>query len=1204
MLSKLDTPRRKSLSILGAIFILLGSGLPLFAVEPAAANDLENGFRQPPPEARCRVYWWWLNSNVTKESITQDLEAMHQQGIGGALLFDTDNETFRKNRLVPHGPDFGSAEYRRLFAHACQEADRLGIELSFLIQSGWNLGGPSVTPEEGAKLITWSETKVDGAKPIEVVLPKPKNIDGFYRDIAVLAYPQANPQLEDRSPVTYTVSADWVEPGRDASCAADGDPLSYWCTDGHKPGDGPTPDRPNWLLMKFSEPITATSLEVIGRKGYGPKSCELQVRQGKGEYRTVKKFEMKDKVPADLRFDAVQGDSFRLMFLAAYDAGYPDTPRHVAVQEIALRNEKQSWPPRPSQRRPIRDLNWKIAAAEVSFSTTDTSQLLADVAPLAHEIDAPRSAVADVTSHMDASGRLKWNAPMSQSSTAQPSAGQPANGQAPNDQWHILRIGYSSSGAKVVNGSGGWGGRVLDHLDTSALLSYWQKTVEPFVKDPAIAPFVGKSWKYVHSDSWEMGGMNWSAGFRQEFQKRRGYDLLKYLPVLAGRIIDNRDVSSRFLNDYRRTIAECIAENHYAAFTKLAHENELLVHAEAGGPHGAPIDALQSLGYSDVPMMEFWAKSPMHRVKDIDRFFVKQAASAAHIYGKLMVAAEGETTIGTHWEESFRNNLKPTFDRAVCEGLNRLVFHQFTSSPAAEGLPGQEYFAGTHFSPRTTWWPLVHGWLDYVNRCQFMMMQGQFVADVCYYNGDNIPNMTSMKDSDPAGVLPEYDYDAINQDVLLNRLTFENGQLVLPSGMRYRVLVLPTHRFISLEALRKIARLVEEGAVVVGPKPTALTGLREYPQCDQELASLTQELWGDCDGKKITQHAHGKGKVYWGKTVKDVLRAEGVAADFEPLRNNDKVHLDFIHRRSGDTDIYFVANRDDRAAYCECAFRVKDKSPELWEPYSGAMRKSLLYKPTDDGRVTAPVFFEPYGSAIIVFRSPSGRRAVALSKDGQPIFPLAEKGGAPQPVEVFADGNNDFVLRTNVPGKYEIADDRGQLHSLRVLEPKAQAISGPWTVQFTKGWGAPESTTFETLASWTESSDTNIKYFSGIATYTKEIDIPAEMIANGRRLELDLGKVQEMAEVSVNGKSLGAFWKPPFAIDIGAVAKAGKNSIEVRVANHWRNRLIGDAKLSTGERRTKTNVVKYESGSHELLPSGLMGPVVLRSYAVNRQALE
>ena len=361
---------------------------------------------------------------------------------------------------------------------------------------------------------------------------------------------------------------------------------------------------------------------------------------------------------------------------------------------------------------------------------------------------------------------------------------------------------------------------MLDHLDTSALLSYWRKTVEPFVEDPAIAPFVGKSWKYVHSDSWEMGGMNWSANFRQEFQKRRGYDLLAYLPVLAGHIIENREVSNRFLNDYRRTIAECIAENHYAAFTRLAHENKLLVHAEAGGPHGAPIDALESLGHSDVPMMEFWAKSPTHRVKDIDRFFVKQAASAAHIYGKRFVAAEGETTIGTHWEESFRDNLKPTFDRAVCEGLNRLVFHQFTSSPAAEGLPGQEYFAGTHFSPRSTWWPLVHGWIDYVNRCQFTMMQGQFVADVCYYNGDNIPNMISMKDSDPAGVLPEYDYDAINQDVLLNRLSVKDGRLVLPGGMSYRVLVLPKHRFISLEALRKIAHLVEEARLWWGRKPT------------------------------------------------------------------------------------------------------------------------------------------------------------------------------------------------------------------------------------------------------------------------------------------------------------------------------------------------------------------------------------------------
>ena len=339
--------------------------------------------------------------------------------------------------------------------------------------------------------------------------------------------------------------------------------------------------------------------------------------------------------------------------------------------------------------------------------------------------------------------------------------------------------------------------------------------------------------------------------------------------------------------------------------------------------------------------------------------------------------------------------------------------------------------------------------------------------------------------------------------------------------------------------------------------------------------------------------------------MKDVLHAEGVAADFESLRDNEQVPLDYIHRRADDADIYFVANRDPRAAYRECTFRVRDKGPEMWEPYSGDIRRALLYKQTEDGRVTVPVFFEPYGSTIVVFRSALSRHAVALAKDGRPIFPRAEGGAAPNPVEVFAGGKNDLLLASTRcarqvrshgrPGPYALGHRcRTQNASHRRAVDRA----------IRQRLGAPEETTFEKLASWTENGNANIKYFSGIATYVKEIDIAPEMLAAGHRLELDLGDVQEMAEVLVNGKSLGAFWKPPFTIDVGSVAKVGKNTLEIRVANHWRNRLIGDAQLPAGERRTKTNVVKYESGTHDLLPSGLMGPVVLRSYAIYRQALE
>ena len=979
---------RRCTSVVFLGFLL---GLPA----PAAAGadgDPARSFADPPPSARTRAYWWWLNGNVTKAAITRDLEEMKAKGFGGAILFDADGSNHGGNRRAPAGPVFLSPPWRELFRHAVREAERVDLELSVSIQSGWNLGGPMVTPERAAKLVAWSQTAISGPGEVETALPEPSRRAGFYRDIAVVAY---------------------RDPGRGLA-------------------------------------------------------SEISAGSAHAEH----------------------------------------TARH----------------------RPITGLEHKLAMRELGGSAPDGSVLLDDLPSVPGEKDCRSVEVLDLSDKMDPAGRLRW--------------------RVPEGEWVVLRLGYTCSGAKVATSSQGWTGLVLDYLDADALRWYWQEVVQLLIDDAG--PAVGKTWRYLHTDSWECGGMNWTPGFRDEFRKRRGYDLTPFLPVMAGKIVDNRDVTNRFLADFRKTIGDCIAENHYGVMKELAHQHGMGIHPESGGPHGAPIDSLQCLGLSDIPMSEFWAKSWRHRVSEESRFFVKQPASAAHTYGWRLVAAEGFTTIGPHWQETVWDNLKPSFDRACCEGLNRLFWTLVCCSPAEMGMPGQEMFAGTHFNPNSTWWDKSHAFLTCLNRCQYLLQQGLFVADACYYYGDHVPNFTQLKKSDPARVLPGYDYDVATEEVVLTRMTVKNGRIVLPDGMTYRLLVLPDRTNISLPVLRKIKQLVQAGATVLGPKPQRATGLQDYPRCDEEVRAIAEEVWGPCDGKAVTVRSFGKGRVIWGPTARKILAADGVPpdAEFRVEVNGQQLSAsgtDWIHRRDGGMDIFFVCNRQESPQIVEAVFRVGGKQPELWNPVTGSLRDAGAFTQAH-GLTAVPLELAPYESLFVVFRKP---------------IPETQRG----------------TVKSNAPVFSKVAE-----------------IAGPWQVSFDPRWGGPEKVVFEKLDDWTNRSEEGIRHYSGTAVYRKAFDLPpaarAAMPA-GKRLFLDLGTVKELAEVRLNGQNLGVVWCPPWRVEVTAVLREQENLLEVDIVNFWPNRLIGDAALPPEKRRTATNINKFTSDS-PLMESGLLGPVTLR----------
>nr|MCU0981509.1 discoidin domain-containing protein [Pirellulaceae bacterium] len=937
----------------------------------------------------------------------------------------------------------------------------------------------------------------------------------------VVAYPVKPAPVADR--VSCEVSAGSSRLEQPPVFASDGLPDTFWVSYGVQSGEGPTRQRPEWLQFRFREPVSVSGFAVQGRPGYGPTEGELQASDDGAAWQQVQEFSAAGD-RAEGKFEAVRAAQFRLMFYGSRDPRFPASPRNVQIVEAQLLDPAGHMLNAVGpQRRPLQMWAQKALHKPLSFSAPDTTPLLQELPPEAGEEDTAAADVRDLTACLDAGGTLRWD--------------------APKGEWEILRFGCTlNDHCRVSTCSDGWDGYALDPFDAGAFRKYWEQVVEPLIADAG--PLAGTALKYLHTDSWEVEVANWTPTLREEFRQRRGYDLMPFLPVIAGRIVDSRPISNRFLHDFRKTMGDLAVDNHYRLFSDGARRHNLRLHPESGGPHAVPVDSLRCLGMNDAPMSEFWAWSWRHRIGDTNRFFVKQPASAAHTYGRRLVLAEGFTTIGPHWQETLWDNLKPAFDQALCEGLNRLVWHAFTCSPAEMGLPGQEYFAGTHFNPNSTWWHKSPAFLAYLNRCQYLLQQGTFVADAVSYYGDHVPNFAQLKRSDPARVLPGYDYDVATEEVVLTRMSVRDGRIVLPDGMSYRVLVLPDQPAISLPVLRKVQELVDAGATVIGPKPIQATGLHDYPACDAQVAELAGGLWGADAPQAVGERRVGQGRVVWGKTAREVLSGDGVLPDFEVTGGDEQSLLDYIHRRDGDREIYFVANRNNRDERVACTFRVAGKVPELFDPLTGRTRPLPVYA-VDAGRTTIPLQFAPCGSWFIVFRQPAAS-------------PPATAG-------------------SNFP----------------VLTP-AHTLSGSWQVRFEPRWGGPETVEFAELTDWTKRPEDGIRFYSGTATYRQTFALPDSLRAPARQLVLDLGAVKQLAQVKLNGRDLGVLWAFPFRVDVTDAVQPTGNVLDIEVVNFWPNRVIGDQALPEEQRLTRTNIRKLTKDT-PLVESGLLGPVQIFS---------
>ena len=599
-------------------------------------------------------------------------------------------------------------------------------------------------------------------------------------------------------------------------------------------------------------------------------------------------------------------------------------------------------------------------------------------------------------------------------------------------------------------------------------------------------------------DSFEVGGQNWTEKMPEEFRAESGYDLIPFLPAMTGRTVGSPAISERFLWDLRRTIAELFAKNYHRGFTRLCHRAGLRSMAE---PYWAPYESMLSGAQVDMPMAEFWQDGEFDTSKAI--------SSIAHGYGKRIVPAESFTGVpGKHgsWKDD-PYSMKAFGDLMYSQGVNRFVFHSFIHQPWLNIKPGLTMGAhGINLNRANTWFEVSTGWIQYLSRCQYLLQQGRTVADVAYFSGQGAPNVHRPgKPPRPDGD----DYHSINADLLMNHAQVVDQRLVLESGARYAVLVLtPDDPLMTPELLSKIKEFVASGLTLLGAPPACSPSLKNYPECEQRMQALVRDLWGAFEGTPTHSHAFGKGQVIVGKTLAEVLPELGVICDCSAPEG-----IKFIHQSTGTADCYFVSNQKDEARQVECVFRISGKIPELFHPDTGRIEPAVSYTVKGD-TVRVAMNLDPRGSDFVFFRKKAA-------------------GG-------------------------EREQESGRVQT-KPLEP--MIVEGPWKLSFPPNLGAPESVVLDRLISWPEHPDEGVKYFSGSATYAKEIVIPAEAVGAGRQIVLDMGEVKNIARVKLNGVDFGIYWKPPFQAEITAAAKPGKNKLVIEVTNLWPNRLIGDEQL-------------------------------------------
>ena len=774
----------------------------------------------------------------------------------------------------------------------------------------------------------------------------------------------------------------------------------------------------------------------------------------------------------------------------------------------------------------------------------------------------PRKAIVNLTTHLDQAGRLTWD--------------------APPGRWLVIRFGHTTTGKDNLPAPPSVRGLECDKFSKDAVAFHYQNLMGKVIADNRALSGEGKVLASTHIDSWEVGSQNWTPKMLEEFQRRRGYSLLPFLPTFTGRVVEGTEVTERFLWDLRQTVSELVVENYAGEFRRLANRDGLRLSIEAYD--GVPADEMTYGGQADEPMCEFWGGGGHH-------YSPTEMASVAHTYGRRILAAEAFTSGSQERWLQHPGSIKAMGDWALCEGVNRFVFHRYALQPWTDRSPGMSMGAwGLHYERTQTWWEQSKAWHTYLARCQYLLRQGVFVADVVYLDAEGprryIPPPSAWSTPNVRG---GYNFDGCTPEVVLTRMSVKDGRIVLPDGMSYRVLVLPEVETMTPRLLRRIKDLADAGATIIASSkpPVKSPSLADLGSGDAEVKTLAEGLWP---------------KLVTGKTAAELLASRGIAPDFSATAK-----LTYIHRVVDETDLYFVANPDSHAIDAKVSFRITGKRPELWSPDTGRVTAVDAFT-EHEGITTLPLRLDPSGSVFVLFRKPSTGTdpIVTVTCDNKPVELPAE---VPVPLDL-ATGE---IWQS---GQYAFTTASGATRNLAVVLPAPQELTGAWEVGFDPRWGGPPQVRFDQLEDWSKRPEEGIRYYSGTALYTKTFTVPP--LISGQRTYLDLGTVAVMAEVRVNGKDLGVLWKPPYRVDVTGAVHAGDNTLELKVVNLWVNRQIGDEQLPadcernprahgalkswprwvqegkpspTGRFTFGTTIMFNKNDA--LVPSGLIGPVCL-----------
>ncbi|MBD5266437.1 MAG: DNA-binding protein [Bacteroides sp.] len=1067
------------------------------ALNMSGQSALEQVFVEPPFEANPWCFWYWMYGAVTEEGIKADLEAMKQVGLGGTYLMPI--------KSVEAGPQYEgkapqlSPEWWRLVGRSMEIADSLGLKLGMHICDGFALaGGPWISPAESMQKVVTADTIVKGGVVENLLLPVPENYEGYYEDIALLAMPVKGRKVSQKPKITVgNVDAD-VAPGKGVNIDEKGVIRS---------------SVPCWIQYEYDTPVNVSNVEIVlSGNNYQAHRLKVLASDDGKNFREVKQLQ-----PARQGWQNTDTQSthaippttaryFRFAWTpAGSEPGSEDIDAakwkpNLKIKEIVLSGE-----PKLNQWEGKAGLVWRVSPA-----TTD--------AEIPAELCVKKEEIIDLTPQMR-NGTL--------------------SASLPKGEWRIMRVGHTSTGH--TNATGGAGqGLEADKFSRAAVEKQVDNWFGRAFKDVKNKEAAKNALKYMHVDSWECGSQNWSDNFAAEFKRRRGYDLMPYLPLFAGVPVDDVETSEKVLRDVRTTAAELVVDVFYDVLADKAKEYDCYLSAECVSPTMVS-DGMMHYQAVDFPMGEFWLRSPTHD-KPNDML---DAIHGGHIYGKNIIQAEGFTELRGTWDET-PAMLKTLLDRNYALGINRMFYHVNTHNPYLDKKPGMTLDGiGLFFQRDNTWWADGgKGLTDYMRRTQALLQYGTPVIDIAVFTGEEIPRRSVLPDrlvsslpgifgeervesekqrmanvgeplrTVPVGVThsanmadPEkwinpmrgYNYDSMNKDALLRLAKAENGRMVLPGGASYKVLVLPLasqlmpDTTLSPEVRNKVAELVKAGVVV--------------PQLPY---------------------------------VSDDFTAYGLERDVEVPEN-----IAWTHRRHEDdnVDLYFISNQEEQPREITASFRVSGRLPELWDPMTGRIDKQLDWQ-TKDGRTEVKMILDGAESAFIVFREPTS----ALS------------GKAPM-----------------------------------IAVKETPLSKAKWDVEFLTT-GREINTDY--LFDWTSLPYKDVEYYSGTAVYTTEFKAPK--FSKKDRVMLNLDGLHDVATVKVNGIDCGIVWTAPYTVDITDAIKKGKNKLTIDVTNTWANALLGADEGKAPFDGIWTNG-KYRRAEQTLLPAGLKGPVSISVISENKK---